>query len=158
MTTPSRDTFHSIPKLEGVSNYEPWHVLVKASLVANGVWKFVTGVASSLKDVDEKDYHFYSRDDAYRPQEAHARLIILTSCRPHIQATIARVDTAKDCWDKLKLDFQSNSLIEKHDLWVDFVECTYKGEEIGAFCIRYQEAVDRYLGASIKIKDTIQVM
>lgn len=56
------------------------------------------GVASSSnKEVDEKDYHFQNRDDSYQSQEAHARLIILTSCWPHIQATIARVDIAKEC-------------------------------------------------------------
>lgn len=71
---------------------------------------------------------------------------------------IARVETAKECWDKLKVDFQSSGLVEKHDLWVDFVECTYKGEEIGAFCIWYREVVNRCIAAFIKIEEMIQVM
>lgn len=98
MTAPARNTSLSeIPKLEGASNYEPWHVFVKASLAANGVWKFVMGATSSpKKEVEEKDYHFQNRDDSYRFQEAHTQLIILISCHPHIEATIARVEIAKD--------------------------------------------------------------
>lgn len=48
--------------------------------------------------------------------------------------------------------------MEKHDLSVDFVECTYKGEEIDSFCIHYREAVNRCVVVSIKIEELIQVM
>lgn len=84
-----RDTTHLIPKLEGNINYESWHLLVSAGLAAAGVWKFIDATAvTPVQDKDERDYQFQHRLEVFTTQAAHARLLIISSCKPHIQNTL----------------------------------------------------------------------
>lgn len=98
-----RDSTHSIPKLEGGANYESWKLLISASLQSAGSWKFIDGTATlPVREIDEKDYQFNARLEAYNAQGAFARMIILSSCKPHVQTSLAHLLTAKACWEKLK--------------------------------------------------------
>ncbi|CAM6103828.1 unnamed protein product [Calypogeia fissa] len=93
----------SISKLDGGENYESWQSMIFGSLASSGGWKFVDNTAVPPKqEADEKQYLFQARLEVYHAQAAHARMVIITSCKPHIQSTLAKVPTAHECWEKLK--------------------------------------------------------
>lgn len=153
------DSLHSIPKLEGGANYDAWKLLVSASLQSSGSWKFVDNTAVvPTKEADEKEYQFVARLESFNAQAALARMIILSSCKPHIQTSLTHVLTAKACWEKLQQQFQPRGIIQKHDYWRHFVKLQYQGEEMEDFSVRYLEAVDRCLSAGITIDQEVQIM
>ncbi|CAM6122817.1 unnamed protein product [Calypogeia fissa] len=111
-----------IPKLEGSEDFDAWQDLIYGSLASAGGWKFVENTAEPLtREADEKQYQFQARLEAYHAQAAHARMIIITSCKPHIQSTLAKIPTAHQCWEKLRQLFQPKGLIQKHVHWKHFV-------------------------------------
>lgn len=154
-----RDLSHTIPKLDGNSNYDAWQVLTSASLASTGGWKFVDGTAvPPVREADEKEYLFQARLEAFHDKAAHARMIILSTCKPHIQSSLAKVPTAKACWDKLKKQYEPQGLLQTHDLWVQFVTYQYNGEDMEAFGEQYRDTIDRCISAGMTIDPVIQVM
>ncbi|CAM6117520.1 unnamed protein product [Calypogeia fissa] len=84
-----------IPKLDGSEDFDAWQDLISGSLASAGGWKFVENTAEPpTREADEKQYQFQARLEAYHAQAAHARMIIITSCKPHIQTTLAKIPTA----------------------------------------------------------------
>lgn len=154
-----RDTSHSIPKLEGGANYDSWKVLVSTCLQSSGTWKFIDDSATPpVKETDEKDYHFLARLESFNSQAALAQMIILSSCKPHIQTSLANLLTAKACWEKLEHQFQPRGIIQKHDYYRQFVKLQYQGEEMETFSNRYLDAVDKCVTAGITIDPEVQIM
>lgn len=150
---------HLIPKLEGSLNFPTWKILCISTLKASGVWKFIEGTAVvPIKDSTEKDYQYEERLELFHSRAAQARNIILSTCKPHIQQTLADIMSAKDCWIKLSQTYEADGLIHLQDIWANFARCKYQGEDIETFCATFRAAVDKCTAAGIVTQDNIQVL
>ncbi|CAM6081590.1 unnamed protein product [Calypogeia fissa] len=148
-----------VPKLEGSEDYDAWQDLISGTLASAGGWKFVDSTAvPPVQESDEKQYLFQARSEAYYAQAAHARMIIITACKPHIQTTLAKIPTADGCWEKLRQRFQPQGLIQKHIHWKHFVRMKYQCEDMQTFGNKYRDAINRCVSAGIQIDPDIQTL
>ncbi|CAM6095311.1 unnamed protein product [Calypogeia fissa] len=149
----------TVSKLDGGENYESWQSMISGSLASSGGWKFVDNTTVLPKqEVDEKHYLCQARLEAYHAQAAHARMVIITSCKPHIQSTLAKVPTAHECWEKLKQLYQPQGLVQKHISWREYNRMQYQGEDMESFGTKYQDALERCSSAGIQIDLEIQTL
>lgn len=98
------------------------------------------------------------RVENYHSRVAQACNIILFSCNPHIQQTLANVLSLKECWDKILQAYGNDELIHIQDIWENFVCYRYEGEEITDFYIQYSAPLNYYVVVGIAIQPTIQVL
>lgn len=116
----------TFPKLEGSSNFPQWKVMCVSWLQSCGAWKFfISVVIPPLQDPAKKDYLFQERLEAYHSRVAQARNIILSSCKPHIQQTLANVLLAQNCWDKIVQTYGMDGLVHIQETWATFYKCRY---------------------------------
>lgn len=148
---------HTIPKLEGSSNYKTWRMLCTSSLISSGIWKYVEGTpAPPVRIQDEKDHVFQDRLELFGARAEQARMIIISSCKTHIQHSLDTVKTAKECWEKLKTKYEEEGLVHVHHIWLNFTHCNYNGEPIEEFCNKYRDALELCKTAEIEIQPKIQ--
>ncbi|CAM6128438.1 unnamed protein product [Calypogeia fissa] len=159
MANSQREYTIPVPKLKGTENYDIWSDMLYDSLNSAGEWENVDNRNSVNKqEPDEKMYHFKQRLRTYHAQAHHARMMIITSCTPHIQSSFTKFDTVAECWEELKTLYKPTGLIQRLHYWKEYGLMRYTGEEIEAFCTQYKKAIDRCLQSGIQIDPLIQLL
>jgi hypothetical protein len=148
-----------VPKLEGSHNYLDWQASIIACLRQSQGWQFIEGTPSPpIQDPDEKSYAFQERVDKFKMKQEAAQTLIICTVSPAIKRNLAKIDTAKECWDRLESTYMPDGIVHQGQIYYEFSTIQYVNEPIEASCSRFQSLVDQCLACAIAPTPTLQIL
>ena len=100
-------------RLDGVSNYIPWKVIITAILKEWKMWKFANSIVTKPTDKDALEEH--------EALEARAQRVILDGVKDHMIPHLAEKKTTKEMWDTLNQLFEAKTRTARWHLETSYI-------------------------------------